>query len=397
MNLINLYKINAYALFCGMRFSLAIIFVDFEQRGLSFSQIGILFAVQAMASLIMEIPSGTITDKIGSKYSLAISSSAIGVAYYFMAVESSFPNLCLVFTLWGLGKAFHSGADTSFIIESLKASKNEHHIPKFLGQKWSMFYLGLAVSAISCTLISSSFGVIWTYYATCISAAIATLIILCAKNPKIDHSSSNSIKHVTNVSEYLTYLSFGIKFLLEKPMAKTLVAISIIFTVSAQIFFQYIQNFMLEIGILKLHFGNYYALFTIISAFCSRQNHKLEKRFSLNKVLIALCFLNIFSLGQLSLSYGLFISMLGIIGMQIQTGLSTSIMNHYINLEIDSYHRATINSIKSFGHGTTMMVISPLIGFIADTINIQFAVTTLSSFTLIISVVYLRKIILFNN
>lgn len=397
MNLINLYKINTYALFCGMRFSLAIIFVDFEQRGLSYSQIGILFAAQAMASLLMEIPSGSITDRIGSKYSLAISSSAIGIAYYFMAVESNFFTLCLIFVLWGFGKAFHSGADTSFIIESLKESKREDLIPKFLGQKWSMFYLGLALSAISCTLITINFGAIWTYYATCVSAGLATITILFAKNPETDHSSAHSIKHVSNFTEYLDYLKAGFKFLLSKPKAMNLVAISIVLTVSAQVFFQYIQSFMLKTGIMKVHFGNYYAVFTLIAALCSRQNHKLEKHFPLIKLIVGLCILNTLSLSQLSLSYGLFISMFGIIGMQIQTGLSTSVMNHYINIEIDSYHRATINSIKSFGHGTTMMIISPLIGLLADQVNLQTAMATLSGFSLIISLIYIRKLILFNN
>ena len=84
----NILKINVYALLCGMRFSLPIVFFDLKERGFSYSEIGFFFSIQAIASLLFEIPAGTIADRFGSKWSLALSSLGLATTYIFIATLS---------------------------------------------------------------------------------------------------------------------------------------------------------------------------------------------------------------------------------------------------------------------------------------------------------------------
>ena len=362
----NILKINIYAFLCGMRFSLPIVFFDLKERGFSYSQIGIFFSIQAISSLIFEIPAGTVADRYGSKWSLALSSLGLATTYIFLATQNNFYFVCLIFMIWGIAKAFHSGADTTFIIDTLKEEKKEHLSSKVLGSKWSMFYSGLAFSSLMCPLIISYSSPIWTYLGTVITTSLATILILSARNPEIDHSQSGSIKNVKSFREYAKFLMHGFNYLRSHDLIKYLLTIAVSFSLGAQIFFQYVQKIMESMGIEQTDFGFYYTAFTGTAALASRLTYKLDEKLGQKRMLLFLVSVNLIVLASQGIVFGTSFAILTLFGMQIQTGFSTSIMNHYINEHIDSHNRATLNSFKTFLHGALMFLLSPLVGWIAD-------------------------------
>lgn len=369
----NIFKINLYALLCGMRFSLPIIFIDLKYRGFSYSQIGLFFSIQAISSLLWEIPAGSIADKFGPKVSMAISSLGIAITYVFLGTEKNFFLVCGLFVIWGIAKAFHSGADTAFMVDTLKILKREEDTPKVLGTKWAMFYLGLATSSLVSPFIISMWGELATYYGTVICTFLATIIILTGVHPHIDHSHENSIKHVRNLKEYFKYIHEGLNYLKNHKIIKYVLIIAVSFSLGAQIFFQYVQEILYSFSVNPENFGYYYTLFTAIAALFSRITHKVDKVLGQKRMILFLIGLNVFVLLSLGVTFGSIFALISTIGMQIQAGLSTSIMNHYLNQFIDSYNRATLNSFKTFLHGVLMFLLSPLIGFIADYKSVSFA------------------------
>jgi MFS family permease len=388
----NILKINIYAFLCGMRFSLPIVFFDLKERGFSYSEIGFFFSLQAIASLCFEIPAGTIADRFGSKWSLALSSLGLAVTYIFLATQNNFYFLCIVFMIWGIAKAFHSGADTTFIIDSLKEEKKEHLSSKVLGSKWSMFYFGLAFSSLMCPLIINFSSPIWTYFGTVITTSLATLLILTARNPKIDHSTDGSIKNVKSFKEYYSFLREGILYLNSHEIIKYLLIIAVSFSLGAQIFFQYVQKIMESMGIDQADFGFYYTVFTGTAALAARLTYKVDKKLGQKRMLLFLVSINIIVLASQGIVFGTAFAILSLIGMQIQAGLSTSIMNHYINEHIDSHNRATLNSFKTFLHGALMFLLSPLIGWIADKHTIPNSLMIFSGILLLMCLIPILKV-----
>jgi MFS family permease len=372
----NILKINIYALLCGMRFSLPIIFIDLKNRGFSFSQIGILFSIQAMASLICEIPAGSVADKYGTRLAMAISSTFIGITYFFLATESNYYIVCLLFALWGIAKAFHSGADTGFIVDTLKELKKENLISKVLGQKWSMFYLGLATSSLCSPLIILWGGEIFTYYGTVVSTLLATIVIMTGIEPNIDHSNIRSIKHVKGIKEYFKYVNQGISYLRKHSIIKYILIIAVSFSLGAQIFFQYVQEILYSFSVEPKNFGFYYTSFTATAALFSSLTYRVDGYLGQRNMIVFLVFLNSIVLLSLGGTFGSIFALASILGMQMQAGLSTSIMNHYLNEYIDSYNRATLNSFKTLLHGIMMFVLSPIIGLIADDYSVSTALVT---------------------
>ena len=362
----NILKINLYALMCGMRFSLPIVFIDLKNRGFSFTQIGILFSIQAMSALVWEIPAGSIADKFGTKLAMAISSALIGVTYLFLATEANYYIVCFLFGLWGMAKAFHSGADTGFIVDTLKELKKENLISKVLGQKWSMFYLGLATSSLLSPLIILWGGEVCTYYGTVVSTFLATIIIMTGVEPNIDHSNVRSIKHVKGVKEYLKYVNQGINYLHKHSIIKYILIIAVSFSLGAQIFFQYVQEILYSFAVEPKNFGFYYTSFTATAALFSSLTYRVDSYLGQRNMIMFLVLLNSIVLLSLGFSFGSIFALASILGMQVQAGLSTSIMNHYLNEYIDSYNRATLNSFKTLLHGIMMFILSPIIGWIAD-------------------------------
>lgn len=382
----NLLKINVYALLCGMRFSLPIVFFDLKERGFSYSEIGLFFSIQAISSLLFEIPAGTVADRFGTKWSLALSSMGLAITYIFLATQDNFLVICFVFMTWGIAKAFHSGADTSFIIDTLKEQKKELFTSKALGTKWSMFYAGLAFSCFMCPFLIQFSNSAWTYYGTVITTFLASLLIISAKSPNIDHSQDGSIRNVKTIKEYGEFIFSGVDYLRKHEIIKYLLIVAVSFSLGAQIFFQYVQKIMESANISQTNFGFYYTAFTATAALASKITYRLDNFVGSKRMIFSLISINILVLASQGIVFGTMWAILTLFGMQVQAGLSTSIMNHYINEHIDSHNRATLNSFKTFLHGALMFILSPFIGFIADKRSVSEALMIFSGILLLMCV-----------
>ena len=91
-----------------------------DQIGLSLAQILLLQGVFSLATLLMEYPSGYLSDLLGYRFSLLLA-SALGVAGWgFYTVADSFAGVLLAEVLLGVSFAFISGADSALLFETLR-------------------------------------------------------------------------------------------------------------------------------------------------------------------------------------------------------------------------------------------------------------------------------------
>lgn len=67
------YKFCAYGFLKNLRFYEPFLMLFFLEKGLSFLQIGTLYAAREVCVNIVEIPSGVIADSLGRKRSMAVS------------------------------------------------------------------------------------------------------------------------------------------------------------------------------------------------------------------------------------------------------------------------------------------------------------------------------------
>jgi len=361
----NINKICLHAFMTGLRPFLPIIFVFFMDLGFSYTQIGMLFSIQSLSVLFLEIPAGSFADRFGAKWSLVLSSFFLGTTLILIAHISSYTSMSLVFILWGAGKAFYSGSDTTLIIESLGQSGKKYLSSKFLGRKWACFYYGLAGGGLLCPLFLA-YDIRSTFLFSGILTLVSIFILLTVKQPPLDKSENGEIHHIASFKEYFQYIVNGKNYLLRHRTIKYLLIFSVMFAVSSMVFFQYIQKMLTDSGIETKYFGYFYACFTVIAAFCSQKAYILDRMLGEKRTIYLLIFMTITALFTPSILVIFPLFLIPHLIMQMQAGLFMPLMNHYLNHHIESHHRATLNSIKSFCSGVMIAICSTIVGLIAD-------------------------------
>lgn len=89
------------------------------------SQVLLLEALYYISVVIMEVPSGYFSDRLGRKPTLMIAASALMLSYTTFALSTSWQGLACAQVLLAAGISFNSGTDTSFHLATLRALGKE--------------------------------------------------------------------------------------------------------------------------------------------------------------------------------------------------------------------------------------------------------------------------------
>lgn len=132
----------------SLSFWQAVWFLYFQDV-LSASEAILLYAVYDVATTVLEVPSGYMSDRIGRKKTLIASALAGLFAGVFLATGASFMAFAMGQILLGASMAFSSGTDEAMLYESLAATDREDEIE---GQEiiaWRFSFIALALSAVT--------------------------------------------------------------------------------------------------------------------------------------------------------------------------------------------------------------------------------------------------------
>ncbi len=180
----NLPKLYAIRLLFWMHFFSAVLVPFYtDWGGVGLQQVFFLNAWFFLCNFLFEVPTGTVADSLGRKWSLALGSAVavLGVLLYasaprievFVAAEAI---LAVAYTL-------HSGADEALAFDSLKAEGREGSAASVIG-RMEAFKLGGIVSAtILGGFLAARFGLRAPMLATALPAAMAMGLALTLREP----------------------------------------------------------------------------------------------------------------------------------------------------------------------------------------------------------------------
>lgn len=213
----NIIKYNLFKIFTKRVFLplIAIYLVDVGR--VSLVQLGIIASVTAIASIILEIPTGYLADHWGHKKSIVFGS--------FLATFSVIPYIFYPGFVGGLiasvgffaGYSFTSGTMQAFIHETLLALKIESEYSKLMGRAQSY---GLAGNIILVSVIPLSYG--WNHQLPFvlgfICLLISALIAASFKNPPqrfaIDKDKKNMIRELHSMLKAKSWIKMLVVFLI---------------------------------------------------------------------------------------------------------------------------------------------------------------------------------------
>ncbi|XGI84181.1 MFS transporter [Halorutilales archaeon Cl-col2-1] len=96
-----------------------IMYLFFLSNGFSFTQIAILEAVYNITTVVGEIPTGYVGDRVGRRNSLLIGTLLISVTLVGIGLSESFATVVLLYVFWSTGYNFRSGSEDAWLYDTL--------------------------------------------------------------------------------------------------------------------------------------------------------------------------------------------------------------------------------------------------------------------------------------
>ena len=201
---IQYYKFCSYGFLKNLRFFDAFFILFLIEKGMSFTQIGILYAVREISINVFEIPSGIAADTYGRTNSLIGSFFAYIISFLVFYFSTGFWFFFLAFVIYGIGDAFRTGTHKGIIIDYLKLNSWENQKINYYGHTRSWSQLGSAVSSLIAGIIVFASGSYDKIFLFSIVPYVLNLILLFSypailnrKAAKNDGERQNGVMPVT--------------------------------------------------------------------------------------------------------------------------------------------------------------------------------------------------------
>ena len=142
------YKFSAYGFLKNLRFFEPFIILYFREIGFSFLDIGILFAIREISTVIFEVPTGFVADSGGRKTSMIFSMVAYIVSFLTFFFFRSYTAAAGAMVLFASGEAFRTGTHKAMILEYLRITGQSEWKPDYYGATRAASKIGSAVNAL---------------------------------------------------------------------------------------------------------------------------------------------------------------------------------------------------------------------------------------------------------
>jgi MFS family permease len=177
------YKFCAYGFLKNMDFFDPFLILFFREKGLSFLEIGTLYALREIMINIFEIPTGMLADTMGRRRTLVSAFAFYIVSFIIFYFSGSYALFVVAIVFYGYGDAFRSGVHKAMIFEYLKLNNWHDQKAHYYGHTRSWSQTGSAVSAViagALVFITGSYSIVF------IAATLPYLLdlILIASYPK---------------------------------------------------------------------------------------------------------------------------------------------------------------------------------------------------------------------
>jgi MFS family permease len=103
----------------AVEFYRPIMYLFFLAQGLSFTQIAVLEAIYNLTTVLGEVPTGYVGDRVGRRNSLLVGTTLISVTLVGIGLSSTFLALAVLYACWSMGYNFRSGSEDAWLYDTL--------------------------------------------------------------------------------------------------------------------------------------------------------------------------------------------------------------------------------------------------------------------------------------
>ncbi len=398
------YKFCMYGFLKNLRFFEPFLILFFVEQGLSFLQIGTLYAIREIATNLLEIPTGIIADALGRRRTMIFSFIAYLVSFIIFYFAPGFFTSSIAMIFFSFGEAFRTGTHKAMIFEYLNIMGWNDQKVYYYGHTRSWSQIGSAVSALiaaGIVFFSNRYKLIFLYSSI---PYILDLLLMLTYPRELDGRKTgvkgkeiirnftevtreficsfhnrDMLRAIANLSAHSGFFK-AIKDYLQ-PVVQTFAL-----TFSIFVYLEDLQRSALVIGIV-------YFIIYLLTSLAARCSGRIAEKFSslahpLNITLLAgfgmgmLCGV-FFGLEFIPLSIALFIAIYVIQNVRKPIGVS------YISETMRSDIMATTLSAESQFTTLITAVAAIALGFLTDHFGIGNALVIISGVMLLTTPLYL--------
>ncbi|NPA36083.1 MAG: MFS transporter [Chlorobi bacterium] len=205
---IQYYKFSAYGFLKNLRFFDAFFILFLVDKGLPYSQIGLLYAIREITINIFELPSGIVADTLGRKTSLAASFITYIFSFLFFYYSSDFRLFLIAFILFGIADAFRSGTHKGMIMDYLKVKKLTDYKIEYYGHTRSWSQTGSAISSLiagTIVFFSANYDSVFLYS---VVPYLINLLLIVSYPSFLNYSDKNKTSGTSGLTKtFRTFLN----------------------------------------------------------------------------------------------------------------------------------------------------------------------------------------------
>ena len=400
------FKFCSYGLLKNLRFFDAFIVLFLIDKGMSFTQIGTMYALREIFTNIFEIPSGIIADSYGRKFSLAGSFIIYIVSFLLFYISSEFAFFLIAFILYGIADSFRTGTHKGMIMDYLKINNWETKKINYYGHTRSWSQIGSALSSIIAGIIVFYTGNYQNIFLYSIVPYLINLMLVLSYPEELDGP-------VKRDGERLKFNSLStIKILIstiKKPNVLKIINTSASHSAYLRAVKDYIQPIMLNVALLipllnnidtdkknGLFIGVFYFVIYLITSFASRQSSKIASANEKNITYITLILGFIFGIacGIFYINNLWVIATIAFTGIYIVENIRKPILTGYISDNVPNDILVSVISVQSILRTILTSIFALAFGIIADSYGIGISFISISAFlilfTVIVNVIFRR-------
>lgn len=380
-----------YGFLKNLRFFEPFMILFFIEQGMSFLQIGILYAIRDMATNLLEIPAGVYADAFGRRRSMLISFGSYILSF---VIFFAFPNPYIygaAMVMFALGEAFRTGTHKALILEHLMLNNMSHLKVDYYGRTRASSQLGSALnSLLAATLVFYSGSYRYIFIAS-IVPYILDFINLASYPRELDGELAQLKRGAMGVQIKTTLRTFSGMF--KEPQAMR----AILNSSGYDAFFKSTKGYLqpiLETFALSLPFfitladtqrsaiiiGLVTFIMYLMTSYASRSAQSFSQRFSNIAQAINVTFLMgsvcLFIAGIASWVHLAFLSILVFLIFYVIQNVRRPMNVAFISDQISNKVMASGLSVESQVTTMLMAVIAPILGAIADAYGVGSALVT---------------------
>jgi MFS family permease len=326
-----------------------------DQIGLSLTEILLLQAIFSLATLVMEFPSGYISDRIGYRFALNLACllGITGWATYTLA--GSFTGVLIAELQLGASYAFISGADSALLYETLRYNGREEHYAKYDGRMTAWAQAGEAIGAVGAGVLYGWFPLL--PFVLQVGVWIAALGI-CRNLKDIPTAPRETISHLQEAAD-ITRKAFS------QPGIRYTILLAALLGLSSFYPVWLIQPYMQALNVPLSWFGPIWAVANLCVSFGSIISHRVQ--FHLGARGTPWLLLSLVLAGYAGLAFSQVIwSFAFYFLLTIMRGIQGPFLRLALQKQSDRHERASILSLKSLIFRLGFVITGPLVGVLAD-------------------------------